>query len=67
MTDQPEKELADFHPGTGHLHGCARTAFGSYAVCDADCANHLYAVAQDLERQGNLMKQVILARGDQDD
>lgn len=44
-------ELADFHPGTGHLHACAKTRVSSGADCGEDCANWLFTVAQDIERQ----------------
>lgn len=34
------KEIADFHPETGHLHTCA-----DRATCD--CAAHLFCLAED--------------------
>jgi hypothetical protein len=46
----PTVELADFHPATGHAHECAKTRVGSAAVCQRDCANVLFAIAQDQER-----------------
>lgn len=43
-------ELADFHPATGHKHECAKTRVGSHAVCQRDCTNDLFDIAQDQER-----------------
>lgn len=47
--------VADFSPGTGHLRDCeADTA--SWRPCNKDCHNHLFAVAQDLERVVNRLR-----------
>lgn len=47
--DAPERELADFSPGSSHLHGCAAD-LDSTQPCDRDCIHHLYAVAADADR-----------------
>lgn len=49
-------ELADFHPGTGHKHTCAKTRVSSGADCTEDCINDLFAVAQDTERVVNRLR-----------
>lgn len=38
-------ELADFHPGTSHLHNCATTT-DSRHPCSLNCIHHLYAAAE---------------------
>jgi hypothetical protein len=53
----PDYELADFSPGSSHLHTCAADA-DSANPCDHDCIHHLYAVAEDLARRAAAMPEV---------
>lgn len=46
----PERELADFSPGSSHLHGCPAD-LDSENACTMGCIHYLYAIAQDAERQ----------------
>jgi hypothetical protein len=42
-------ELADFSPGSSHLHGCAAD-LASCRPCDSGCLHALFDVAQELDR-----------------
>lgn len=45
-----ERELADFSPGSSHLHGCPSDRSSDNA-CTHGCIHYLYAIADDTARQ----------------